>query len=369
MTYETTRAEEISRKIQDIAASVDLETEGSRKLWRVKGTEGGLLATGIGGPLTGYGIDGVLVIDDPVKNRAEAESTAYRERAIQWARDVAFTRVHPGGSIVLVMTRWHPQDLAGTQIDEGGWEVINLPAVSDSGVPLWGERRPLKWLERKRREVGEYTWASLYQGVPRPRGNAVFRDVYFYDALPTEGYRTSVGLDLAYSSKTSADFSVHLVLWEFGGVYYVVEVGRDQVPAPIFGERLGLVRKANPYASFRWYCSGTEKGVADLLNSLQSATGNGLGIIAVPTSADKFIRAQPVAAAWNAGNVRLPRGNPPWMDAFVAEVTSFTGTNDAHDDQVDALAAAFDLLAESPPVEVASAGTRTWGGSKAGLDV
>lgn len=339
VTYEANRAEEMSLKAQWIADEAHLAYEGNRKIWRTR-FGGGLVATGIGGPLTGYGINGLLIVDDPVKNRAEAESSTFRERTHQWFRDVAMTRVHPGASVIVVQTRWHPDDLAGRLIG-AGWDCINLPAINDGtdpdraeGEALWEAHRPKAWLESKvRPEVGEYTWSSLYQGQPRSRGGQVFRDVRFYDNAPRSGVRFSIGADFAYTSKTYSDYSVYVTLAELDGTFFVLDVYRKQVEAPVFGAAIRPEQAKHP-GKVTAFVSGTERGIVDFMKS------QGVKIEAVTASSDKFTRAQPVAAAWNAGRILLPR-SAPWLDTFVEEVTGFTGVNDRHDDQVDALAGAF----------------------------
>lgn len=104
--------------------------------WRVEGRAGGLLATGINSGVTGFGAD-LLVIDDPVKDAAEADSAAHRRRVITEYRSTLATRVHPGGSVLLVMTRWHERDLAGELLDAEPdvWTHTNVPAVAEVGVP------------------------------------------------------------------------------------------------------------------------------------------------------------------------------------------------------------------------------------------
>lgn len=299
--------------------------------WRTK--QGGeVIWTSIGGPFTGMGVRKLLV-DDPVKDRAEAESPTYRERAWEWFGDVALTRLEPGGSAVVMQTRWHPDDLAGRLIKEG-WPRINLKAIDDAGRALWPERWSLEDLHKIRTGPGgEYSWASLYQGEPRSRGGAIFRDVRFYDRRPAAGYQLAIGVDLAYTAKKHADYSVAVVLAEIGGSYYVLDVVRQQVEAPQFANTLATLRDQYHGAKFYSYIGGTERGIIDFLKV------QGVRIEAMPATEDKFVRAQPAAAAWNGGAVLLPR-DAPWLDAFVAEVTEFTGVNDAHDDQVDALASA-----------------------------
>ncbi len=346
VTYEATRAEDMSLQAQRIAAEAGLQYVGSRKSWRLH-EGGGLVATGIGGPLTGYAVDGLLLIDDPVKNAAEAFSEVTRNAHHEWFRSVAMTRVHPGASVILIQTRWHHDDLAGRQI-AAGWERINLPALNDAGDPLWPEMWPREYLEAQRAEVGEYVWASLYQGEPRPRGGAVFRDPHFYTDLPTAAdgsppivLRLSIGADFAYTKKTYADYSVAVVMAEHAGIYYVLDVVRAQLEAPAFAEKLGPLQKEHG-VKVHAYIGGTEKGVIQFLKE------RGVRMQDSPAIADKFSRAQPVAAAWNAGKVLLPM-NAPFNSTLIGELAEFTGVSDRHDDQVDALAAAFDALARPQP--------------------
>lgn len=335
---EVARSKSRKARILALAAGVTLADDAAKlEEWRtVDG--GGLLATGIGGPLTGHGVDGILLVDDPIKNRVEAESALMRERHWEWFNDVAYTRLEPGGSAIVVMARWHPDDLAGRLIAQG-WEWLNLPALSDTGEALWPERWSADALAEIREQLGEYAWASLYQGQPRIRGSAVFHDATIAEALP-ESYILGFGVDLAYSAKTRSDYSVGVVVAKCGDEYTVLDVVRRQEDAPTFRETLRQRWSRYPRPRALWYASGTEKGVADLMN----AAAGGLTIEYRPASADKFVRAQPVAAAWNSGRVKVPR-DAAWADAFLSEVRDFTGLDDPHDDQVDALAAAFDSLA------------------------
>lgn len=337
-TYEAQRAWDVAAETLALAKEAGLQVSGSKRRWLTK-RGGGLLSTGIGGPLTGYPVDGVLIIDDPVKNSGEAESATYRERAIRWFQSTAMTRVHQNASVITIQTRWHPDDLAGFLI-KAGWENVNLPAINDGtdprrriGEPLCPSRWPLELLQRRKIEVGDFVWASLYQGQPRPRGGRVFQDSRLCNALPQSSYRVGIGVDLAYSAKTKSDYSTIVVLLELGGIYYVAECVRKQVRAPEFKLILESVLQRYPGAIPRWYCAGVEIGAADFIG----------GLDARQAGQDKFLRAQPVAAAWNAGNVAVLK-DAHWINEFLGEVVSFTGVHDAHDDIVDALAAAYDSL-------------------------
>lgn len=339
-SYSADIARSKSRLARDYAqrAGVKLRDDSTAlNEWRTP-EGGGLIATGVGGPLTGHGAN-LLIVDDPHKNRQDAESQTIRDTIHQWFTSTAMSRIEPGGSVIVVHTRWHPDDLIGRleNDEDNHWEYINLPAIDDSGQALWSERWPADAMRKRMSEVGEYDAASLYMGQPRPRGGQVFGEPTYYDELPSgDGYRVGIGLDLAFTKKTKSDYSVIVVGFLFGDVFYVDEVIRTQKRSDEFYPILNGVCLKHPGIKPRWYCYGPELGVADLLGTLGSK------ITAISTSADKFVRCQPVAVRWNQGKVRIRKG-ATWTPTFVAEVTKFTGVNDPKDDQVDALAAAYDM--------------------------
>jgi hypothetical protein len=151
--------------------------------------DGGLNAVGVQGPLTGFGISGVAVVDDPIKDRADAESKQIRDTTWDWLVDVLTTRMDtPDVSIVVTATRWHVDDPSGRllrgQLEEfPEWEHIHLRAIeNDNGVEraLWPERWPLEALQKRRGPWGgDRRWWSLYQGEPRPDGSSIFGEPTF----------------------------------------------------------------------------------------------------------------------------------------------------------------------------------------------
>lgn len=345
-TYADRLSRSKSRKARHLAQEAGVQLEStSLNEWRTP-EGGGLLAGGVGGPLTGHGVD-ILIVDDPIKNRIEAESAVYRDRLLDWWRDVAATRIEPGGSAFVFMTRWHTEDLIATLMSEG-FEYINLPAISETSAALWPERWPLDALERRRHDVGEYTWWSLYQGDPRKRGGRVFEDVHLFDKEPTSRVTYAFGIDLAASAKTSSDWSVLVKMARCGDDYFVLDVIREQMASPKFRELVAKASALEPTAPIRWYAAGMEQGVASFYRGddmeMQSPTPRG----------DKFVRAINFSAAWNRGNVFVPRA-AHWVKAFLKELHDFTGTSaDGHDDQVDAAVAAFDVLASGAQTKVSS---------------
>lgn len=356
VSYAANIAQSKSRRMRDMALRVGVALRQDSKAtheWRTL-QGGGVLATGVGGPLTGQGAN-LLVIDDPTKNREEAESPIIRENVWEWFTSTAMTRVEPGGSVIVCHTRWHDDDLIGRLQEAGGWEYLNLAALANDDDPvnvkaLWPERWSVPELVKRRREVGEYDWASLYQGNPRPKGGRMFREPVRYKhslvSDPNAKAKIIIGVDPAATEKTSADYSVAVVLAAVGKPGTVdfradiLEVWRGQVEIPrLLQECLRLSKKwAAPLAI---EAVGGFKAVPQMLKQLDRTAR----IFEIHPLGDKFTRALPIAAAWNDGRVRVPM-EAPWLADFISEVTKFTGVKDAKDDQVDALAHAYNSLSQ-----------------------
>lgn len=341
-TYNDDRALSVMKGVRRLCFEAGLDPHSRKgELVLSGGTE--IRFVGRGGGLTGNPIDGVLVCDDLMKDRKEAESTTIRESAWDWVKDVAFTRRHPGSSVINMATRWHADDPSGRFIKDG-YEYIRLAAVCDSdddplgrveGEPLW-DQRPLEFLQKFM--VNVYTWASLYQGRPRPRGDSLFKDPVFYTRLPAYApSRIGYGADLAYTERTRSDHSVLLQGRLYGTDLYLTGMLRAQVQAPEFTKKMAVVVNGRK-GPVRWLCSGTEKGVAHFIQkSIPSFSYR-------VATADKYVRATPFADIfWNVGRCLVPE-NSTWADEFVAEMCSFTGVKDPADDQVDAAAALGDLM-------------------------
>lgn len=360
VTHTATFALKQSKTARRLAreAGVQLSEESNRADEWETTSGGGLTARGVDGEITGRGFD-VILVDDPIKSHKVANSALLREGMFSWFTEDVFTRLTPTGSILVVHTRWHVDDLIGRLVSAIKFERINLRAIADNdndpangsrqaGDALWPEGGwTLDALADRRRHVGEFGWVSLFQGEPRPKGGEVFRQPGYYTTLPAHSYRVAYGVDLAYTAKTHADYSVMLELWRTDDdpkrpKFYVVAVHRAQVDAPSF--TLTLKARNERVAPMLWYASGTEKGAADFIKR------QGIPLQVMPATTDKFKRAQGVAAAWNDGRVLVPDTDAihaPWLPVFLDEVLNFTGIADLHDDQVDALAAAFDRLSVS----------------------
>jgi phage terminase large subunit-like protein len=355
ISYSATRSEYISAKIRKKVAARGVVTEGTKGLWETA-EGGGLIACGIDGGLSGFPGSGAIVMDDLIKNAKEARSSTVRDSKIEDLRQSVLTRVHPGVPVFNVATRWHPRDPSGVLISEG-WENVNLAAIAEEGDVLGrkvGEAlapaiRPIDFLLQQKRDLTDGPFAAMYQGRPRPRGGTLFHEPNFYTALPREGYAVGFGVDLAYTAKSSADWSICLELWRVGAFddpnakFYVVGVDRAQVEAPSFALTLKSRSVRRPGAKMLWRGSGTEKGSATFIKA------QGIPLIWTPPPGDKFVSNTPAAAAWNAENILVPDPevfpeSKRWLPAFLQSVDDFTGIGDEQDDDVDALGNAHKLL-------------------------
>ncbi len=373
VSYAAEIARSKSRLARDYAFAAGVEARGDASALHEWLTPdgGGLRTAGIGGPLTGHGFR-VLIIDDPIKNRQEAESRLIRDRNWEWFTSTATTRLEPNGSIIVVHTRWHEDDLIGRCVKqtetyhqssgtEGeNWTHINLQAIDDvMGTALWPEMWPVDKLQKKRAAIGEYDWASLYQGRPRPRGSNVFNEPARYTGTPSlDGRRIVIGVDVAGTAKTTADWTVAVVLAcsGYGDAMTadVIHVERMQATIPNVCRRLATLQSSYSGAPLAIESDGLGKAVPQVLRDIEP----GLRIIERRAEGDKFTRAQSYAAAWNAGRVRVPT-TAPWVAPFVRVHTEFTGVNDACDDDVDAGAHAWNQArtmmaapAKPPPAPV-----------------
>jgi predicted phage terminase large subunit-like protein len=198
-TYATDFAVDFGADVREIVSSQEcrnvfpgLQLNPDRKAasrWRT--TDGGIyVAAGVGGPITGRGAH-LAIIDDPIKNRADAQSKRMREKTWQWFWSTLHTRLMPNAAILLMMTRWHPDDLAGRLIKQGGWELLDMPAIAhedtDHEEALWPEWYPLDALHAKREKMPRREWVSLYQQRPAEEGGDYIKGEWIanrYSQLP-----------------------------------------------------------------------------------------------------------------------------------------------------------------------------------------
>ena len=308
---------------------------------------GNYYAVGAGGPITGRGAD-LLLIDDPIKSREDANSAAFRRSLQDWYQHVAYTRLQPGGAIVLIQTRWHQDDLTGWLLREHtseNWHIVSLPAIAEpgdalgrqEGAPLWPERFPLEVLERIREAIGSSAWLSLYQQRPTAEEGAIFKRAWFKTfSTEPEMKRVVFSLDTAFKAGTSNDYSVIAVIGESKDGYFLLHVTRERLEFPDLQRRVvGLAEIMRPNAVLIEDAASGQS----LIQTLKSETR--LPILPVKATGDKVSRANAVSPLVESGRVYI-RDQAQWLPDFLEELCSFPAA--PHDDQVDALTQALNYL-------------------------
>lgn len=350
-----------SRAVRKLAASANLEfayDSNRQDEWQLT-TGGGLFARGVNAIPAGIGLR-LAIIDDPFTGRDDASSKAKRELVFNAIEDDVLPRLTPDGCVFLVHTRWNPDDAIGRCQRLRNWRGLNKKALGgpEEDQPLLPHVWGYDYLDGIRRS-NPYKFASLYQGQPIPPGSQIFQDPVRFDwpeAIPNSGYQIGYGVDLAYSARTANDWSVCVRLLQVDSglidpetqrpilKYFVTDVQRKHVDAPSFALTLKAMQTSQP-GPMLWYAATSELGAGQFIAERVQDFNCQIAKV------DKLQRAQRVAEAWNLGRVLVPSGEnrPAWVEDFVDELTTFTGVKDAHDDQVDALAAAFDLLADRGP--------------------
>ena len=349
VSYSGPRAEHVGRQVKVLARLAGLTIDGTKGLLRCVETGAEILFAGALGGITGHTVNLLFVVDDALKNAAEAASPTIKGRILDGFRQDAFTRGHRTTSYIVMMTRWAEDDLSGSMI-EAGWPYTNIRAISN-GEALAPSLHTLAALQEKRRILGAYGFGAMYLGEPRPPEGTIFRGAKCYTERPFG--RPAIGCDLAYTAKTSADWSVAVELLKTTltdnglPVYAVMRVRRSQCEAPDFVDELRAASEAWGGARIRWRASGTESGSAQFFQRA------GLPISVTRPPGDKLTSAMAAAAAWNDGRILVPDvAHFPeceqWLTPFLKCIHGFTGSNREQDDDVDALGAAMSLLDTGP---------------------
>lgn len=288
---------------------------------------GAYVAAGVGTAVTGRGAH-IALIDDPFKDREEADSERRRDLVWDWYRSTLYTRLMPGGAIVLIQTRWHEDDLAGRLLAKSDeWEIVELPAINEAGEALWPEWYPVPTLERIRATIGQREWSALFQQRPQPDEGTFFQRGWFktWDKLPR--LRLYGSSDYAVTDG-GGDYTVHRV-WgiDADGAIYRVDGWRGQATSDVWIERkLDLIEKNKPLA---WFGEGgvIQKAIEPLLTKRMRERKAFCRLEWLPSIADKPTRARSFQAMAASGRVYFE------PEADVSEFLSFPAGK--HDDDVD----------------------------------
>lgn len=305
---------------------------------------GGLLAGGVGTGLTGFG-GSLLVADDLIKGREEADSEVVREHTWNWHEEVFMTRLKKGGAVLETSTRWHEDDPIGRILNsptQARWHVLNLPYEAEPGdalgravgelLPIFGEVPP---------HLSAYAYSALYQQRPTPASGGLFQRAWMkrWASLPPDrvderGKRYAGTwvlvqfVDTAWDKGVGHDYSA-IGTWATDGVdYYLLDLWRDRVEYPDL-----KVALRERFTGQRWPVRAIL--VEDAANGrplVQELKRTGLPVVGRRPSGSKEARADAVTPYFEAGHVYLPP-SADWVDAYVEELVGFPAV--ANDEQVD----------------------------------
>jgi len=323
---------------------------------------GSMFAAGVGGPLTGRGFH-LGIIDDPIKNAEEAESELIRRRHREWYQTTFYTRAEPDAAIVIVLTRWHEQDLAGWLLErepesQEAWHIINFEAIRSDDAPEFPEtctiepdwrkpgealcapRYPLHRLKATEKSIGPRAWASLYQQRPRPREGQFFKFEWFkfVDAAPKVADRVRYW-DIA-GTDGDGDYTVGALIAATDSGWIIEDIVRGQWAPGMRDAKIRETAERDGRLVEIWLEQETGIAGSDRTKSTVQQL-QGYRVRTERPTGSKTVRAEPLAAQAEVGNVSVVRNG--WNTAFLDELCSFPLA--AHDDQVDAVSGAFSKLA------------------------
>lgn len=384
-SYNTDTARRWGRTIRDdinehgdaLGGLVIRHDVSSQSEWQLDGHDGGVFTAGVGASLTGRPSD-LMIVDDPVKGREDADSSRYQERNWDWWREVAMTRLAPGAPAIIIMTRWSPDDLGGKVLkpENGGedWRVLNIPAQADHRPEL-GETDPLgrepgEWMvttrgmtaaqwERRKRDTGPRSWAALYQGKPTPDEGGIFpRDWATYDVAPwqerpdgsrwvpgvgeRDDHELAMSWDLTFSDTKGSDYVVGQVWLRVQNEMYLLDMVRRRMNFNATCEAILAMRARWPQA-IQTFVEDKANGPA-VINALQRQL---VGLVPVMPEGSKIARASAVSPLAFAGNIKLPTAALlPNVEELREELVNFPTSK--HDDTVDALSQAVNQMLLHP---------------------
>jgi len=328
-------------------------------MFEIVGYEGGYVSAGVGGGITGRGAD-FAIIDDPVKNRKDAESKAYRDSTYDWFTSTLYTRLEKDACVLITLTRWHEDDLAGRLLanaknnpEADQWHVISYPAIYNENAKnldptdprehdqaLWPAKYDRKALGAIKSTVGSYEWSALYDQNPSPpSGSIVQRDwIKYYKFLPSKFDEVIQSWDFAFDGKEKSSYVVGQVWGRIGADKYLIDQVRDRMNFTESIRALKNMSAKHPRAKAK-LIENKANGPA-IISTMKKEIS---GLIPVQPDGTKVERLYAVTPQFEAGNVYIPDpSTAPWVGDYVEELTSFPSS--ANDDQVDTTTQALNNL-------------------------
>jgi predicted phage terminase large subunit-like protein len=334
--------------------------------WAIEKAKGGLLASGVGGSITGEGAD-LFIIDDPFKGMKEAESKLQRDRVWEWYQSVVLTRLHPGAKLIIVLTRWHRDDLAGRILadpeEAKDWKVINLAALIEDenqqkadplnrkiGQALWPMRYAASLLEKMRKRVGSRVWQSLYQGNPQDADSAKFKRFWFennwYEKIP-ERFSSFCGIDTATSMKSKADNFAFVTVLRCAKTnnLYVHDAVCGKMSVTAFAKTVCRLDSVYNYTGGHLENNNAGEAIRQRIHEIGEELKKIPMIEARQTSTDKMVRAMEWQHLVENNTLKWNMSNPG-VKELVEHILAFDGNDSDIDDDVDALGFAIAAATE-----------------------
>ncbi len=317
--------------------------------WTIKNRKGSLTAVGVGGSITGKGAN-LFIIDDPVKNSDEAFSNVYRDKVYRWYQSTAFNRLEPNGSMIIVMTRWHHDDLVGRILaseTSADWHVVDFPAIATNddvlnrkvGEALFPERYNITELEKIKKSVGSYFFSAMYQQQPVDNEHQIFQKYWwkYYNEGEIKFDNVIQVWDTAFEKGKENDYSVCATWGWNDDNFYLIDLFRDKLQFPEL-----KVASENQYDKHKPNViyiedAGSGKSLIQILRRESKLNVRGIAPM------DKVVRAHTTTPYIEAGRVFLPK-NKSFLDDFLNEHNQFPAGK--HDDIVDTTTMAFQVLSK-----------------------
>lgn len=344
--YNFSLASKFSRKVQRVVKSrgIALEREAVED-WETK-EEGGVRAVGVGSGVTGHGANGIL-IDDPVKSREEAYSATYREKVWDWYRDDLYTRLEPNGFIILIMTRWHHDDLAGRILandKKKEWTVLKLAALAEENDPLGRNIGEALCPDRftadellSIKSVMNSDFESLYQQNPTAAAGEIFkREWWKYYKQAPQFIRVIQAWDTGFKDKQENDPSCCLTWGETHNGFYLLDRWNERVTFPELKKAaIQLFDKHHPEV----VVVEDKASGQSLIQELKTNTK--IPVLPVKADKDKIARANAITPLVESGRVYLPE-DVPWVIDYVDQMSIFPAG--AHDEDPDVTSHALNYM-------------------------
>ena len=351
-------------------AGLQMDRNASNE-FTIKDHHGGFYATSMLGGASGRPAD-LLIVDDPIKNAEEAASPTIKDKIwAEWQRTF-YPRLQKDGSVIVIMTRWQVDDLAGRLLQQGTlpWEVLKLPAIAEdvpdgqtdaigrhNGEPLCPELHTLKDLLTAKKINGSQYFAAMWQQRPTVEGGNIFKRDWIHYYVPSRAKMIELGLtdkdvaiiprhldtvvqswDATFKSKENDDFVAGQVWGKRGANFYLIDRRHTRMT---FTQTLDAIKQTTArHPDARRKLIEDKANGSAIIDTLRNRVS---GIVPVEPDGGKEVRAAAVSPLWEAGNCYLP--HPLWkpgIDDMIEEMVNFP--NAPHDDEVDSMTQALNNI-------------------------